>query len=494
MEPHRVVAVLTEIGKAVRLFRYYAPSHPSVQRTMNDLAAALPGLARVGTVELRITPQGFESATQNISGKSEATRDLSQLLYGMGHRHLVLEPGITPDEVGALVRALVASGSGAARKLGAVAKLPVLPHIHLHAAAAPGKGTVSDLSEEAPAFARRSTGVFQPEALPPDLEARRIVEQLATTPPEFLLSSVARLDVLAQRLSADRDQGGLAEAAAALAGLAVESTDPMVRQVSSNAVQALATPAIAAGLVAHLADPGLREGDRATVVRAVASLGEAAVAIVLDAYLSATDANVKAACGAVVAAAPEAALAVLGRRVAEERPQTRQAAAALLGATGSAAALPFLLPLTADPNRAVRTAGLRALSRVGGAEAGRAVAGALRDDDPAVRAVAAAGLAQLGEDAAAPVVLARLLDEADDDVCCALAEAAAALRIEGAMPRLAELALLASGPFQRRAVRVRVAAVRALAALGTPGSLAEVARHKDDASPEVRAAARQALE
>lgn len=493
MEPNRIVAVLTEIGKAVRLFRYYAPSHPSVQRVIVDLAVALLGLAHLGTVELRITPQGFESGNSRLAPRNDQLKELAQLLYGLGNRQLVLEPGATADEVAALVHALVGVAGVAGRKLGAVPRLPPLPHIRLGQAAIPSPRATPDRAEETPVLTHRSTGVFRPDALPADIETRRILEQLVTTPGEFLLGSVARLDVLAGQLAGDREFGTLAEVVAALAALGAGAPDPQVRETALHAVRALAVPATAAGLVSRLADPGLTREEREPAIVAAASLGVPTLTVLVDAYLSATDPDVKEACTEVVVRTGALAVPVLARRVVEERHETKKGAAALLGVTRSPDALPLLLPLVQDTDWSVRCAGVTALGRLGGVDASRAVMAALHDPDDRVRAAAAEAAGDLGERSAGPILLACLVEEPDEDVTRALVAALGVLREERAVPKLAELALFVSGVFQRRAVAVRVAAVHALAAIDTPDARAQLERHRDDSVPEVRAAVLQAV-
>ena len=494
MEPQRVIAVLTEMGKAVRLFRYYAPSHPSVQRVINDLGEALPGLARVGTVEIHITPQGFENEGQVLAAKSEQLHDLSQLLYGLGHRFLVVEPGLTLDDALALVRVLVANSSAAARRSGSLQRLPELAHFRLSAARqSTGAEGSADLSAEEPTFARRSSGVFQPDALPPDIEARRLIESLRTTPEEFQLAGVGRLDVLAQQLAADRDFGTLAEIVVALNLMGADSTDRLVRQAIARTVADLATPPSAAGVVARLSDPGLSATDRAPLVAAAASFGEKAVNILLDAYLSATDPQVRAACADVASRAAAAAVSVLAKRIAEDRRETRRGSAALLGATGSPEAVPLLVTLLSDGDPSVRAAGVEALGRLRCKEGCRPVLNALRDEDATVRTAAATAIAECGDPSVAPVVIVRLQEEQDEGAQFALAVAAGALKLEAAVAKLAELAQAVSGVFQRRGPRVRVAAIEAMAAIGTPEAHTEIARHRHDAVPEVRAAVQLAL-
>ena len=496
MDLKPVEAILTEIGKAVRLFRYYSPSHPSAQRVMLDLGAVLAALARTGTIEARVEARGFAIGSAALAPRSEPLRDLAAVLHGQGHRTLVIEPGATAEEVAALVRALLGATAAAGRRLGVVSKMPPLPHIRLDvpltnkpASAAAEQAATAD----ATSLNVRSTGVFRPDALPLDIETRRVIEQLRDTPSEFLLSSVGRLEVLGAQLAAERDFETLTEALAALAGLAADAPDAMIRQASADAIVVLAVPAVVRGLVAYLATPDLTPEERARAIVAAAALRDAALAPLLDAFLASTDADVREACAAVVSRGGDRVVPVLARRLADERREARIGIAALLGATGSAHALPLLLPLVRQPDAAVRAAAVTALGRVRGSDAGRAVLTALRDADDAVRAAAAQAAGAMGERSAGPVLLARLAEESEPEVVCALAAALGALRESTAVPRLAALASPVSGVFQRRVAAVRLAAVRALAALATPEALGALERYRDDAVPEIRAAALQTL-
>jgi HEAT repeat protein len=496
MDLKPVEAILAEIGKAVRLFRYYPPSHPSAQRVMLDLGAVLPALARTGTIEARVGPRGFAIGTAALAPRSEPLRDLAVALYAQGHRTLVIDPGATAEEVAALVRALLGVSVVVGRQLGVVPKLPPLPHIRLGvafsakpAAEAAEKAAVAD----ATGFHVRSTGVFRPDALPLDIETRRVIEQLRDTPSEFLLSSVGRLESLGAQAVAARDFATLTEALGALAGLAADASDAMVRQASADAIAALAVPAAVQGLVAYLATPDLTPEERERAIVAAAALRDVALAPLLDAFLASADADVREACAAVVARGGDRVVPLLARRLADARREAKIGIAALLGATGSAHALPLLLSLVPQPDAAVRAAAVTALGRVGGSDAGRAVLAALRDADDAVRAAAAQSAGAMGERSAGPVLLARLHDEPEPEVVCALAAALGALRESKAVAKLAELASPVSGVFQRRAAAVRLAAVRALAALATPEALGALGRYRDDAVPEIRAAALQTL-
>jgi HEAT repeat protein len=165
----------------------------------------------------------------------------------------------------------------------------------------------------------------------------------------------------------------------------------------------------------------------------------------------------------------------------------------MMGATRAPSAAPFLEPLTRDADWAVRAAAVAALGRLGGADAGRTLLAALRDADYKVRAAAAVAVGGLGDPSSGPVLAARLAEEDEPEAACALAAALGALRERQAVSILADLAQSVSGVFQRRAVVVRLAAVRALGAIGTPEARAALERYRDDGTPDVRAAVLQAL-
>jgi hypothetical protein len=70
MNAKQVEAVLAEVGKFFRLCRFYPATHPTVQQAMADLSAALPALAPLGDVELRIGPTGLALDTAMVTAKN----------------------------------------------------------------------------------------------------------------------------------------------------------------------------------------------------------------------------------------------------------------------------------------------------------------------------------------------------------------------------------------------------------------------------------------
>jgi HEAT repeat protein len=74
-------------------------------------------------------------------------------------------------------------------------------------------------------------------------------------------------------------------------------------------------------------------------------------------------------------------------------------------------------------------------------------------------------------------------------VVAALIDTLGRLKELRAEPQLVELAKGVSGVFRRFPIAVRAAAIRALAALGTPEALATIEPYKQDRHPDLRNAA-----
>ena len=91
MDTRAVESVLTEVAKAFRLCRFYPASHPAVQQAMTDLAAALPALAPVGAVELRIGPAGFALGTTPLLPHNPPIQEFANLLFARGHRSMTVQ-------------------------------------------------------------------------------------------------------------------------------------------------------------------------------------------------------------------------------------------------------------------------------------------------------------------------------------------------------------------------------------------------------------------
>jgi hypothetical protein len=496
MDAKQIEAVLTEVGKVFRLCRFYPATHPTVQQAMADLSAALPALAALGEVELRIGPTGLALDTVMVTAKNPQMQEFAGLLYAQGYRAVLLSPGATAEEFATLVRATAGAAARSGSALGVVQQKPQLPHIQLEQAASRKSTTVRPARTSAPAMhamdegtslSSRGTGVFRPNALPAEIEVSRLASLLEFATPEGARGPLTRLAEVVAQLAEQRDFGALAVALKAVTRFQ-GSADATAAEAVQRVLAVGVTDGTLAGMVGLVADAGASEERRQAAAEALGALGGRATPALFEAYLGAGEAAVRDAYARAVAAAPSAR-EYLVSRLASDHTEAVRAAVTLLGALGAVEAVSAVAPLARHADPALRRAAIGALARLGGAESARTVVAALKDADGGVRLEAADGVAGLGDRAFGPIVLARLKEEPDDAVVLALIEALGRLKEARAVPQLADLAKGVSGVFRRFPVAARVAAIRALVAVGTPDALAAVAPYKVDRNPDLKDAA-----
>lgn len=504
MDVKPIESVLAEVGKAFRLCRFYPSSHPSVQQALSELSASLPSLTNVGVVELRISPTGFLLGATPVAPRNPPVQELAGLLYAQGHCALEIEPGVTADEFAALIWMVGGAGVKSMQSMGVHTQLQSLPHLRLEQAvrqssssqrpSAAGTGSSAAAMAEGPSLGRRSTGVFRPDALPPEIEAPRLITLVELAAPAEAPRMLARLGEVAQDLAASRDVVGFAKAARALARAAAGDGPPEVVEAARRAMEACVTDATTGSLISRLEDSKLPADDRDTLVQVLGALGARVVPLVADSFLSVVTQEQRDVLLAVVRLVGEAALAPIGARIAAEpRAEAARAYAVFLGVIESPTSVPVLGTLTEHLNAGVRAAAIASLARIGGPEANRHLVHALRDANPAVRTEAARGIAWTGDRSASGIVMARLKDETETEVVVPLLEALGHLKETRAVSLLSDLANGVSGVFQRHPAAVRAAAIRALGQIGSPEARAAVESHRGDRTPELKAAAEEAL-
>lgn len=498
MDLKPVEAALTEVGKAFRLCRLYPATHPSVRQALAELAAALPPMTAHGAIELRIGTAGMLLGASPVAVRNPQLQEFASLLYAQGYRQLTVEPGVTAEEFGALVRMAASAGSRQGHTLGAQPRMQPLPHLHLEVghrkSAATPRPEAATAGHDTPSMGRRSMSVFRPDAMPPEIEATRLVALLEHAAAGEAPRHLGRLAELAADLLAQRDMGGYARSVASLARWSrVPDSAEAVQAAQAGLAAAVTSPGLAA-LVTRLTEPGVAPVERDGIVQSLGVLGARAVPFVVDAYTAANPEQRDLLLGVVRIAGEVAVAAIEPKLDGEEKGEMARGLAAMLGATRHPRAVPGLVALARHAEAAVRAAAIAGLARMESTEAERTVVGAMRDRDPLVRVAAARGLSWFADAGVVPIVLANLATEEDADVLKALAGALGELRDPRAVNPLAELARGISGVFQRHPPPVRAAAVRALGALGTDDALAHVASFRVDRTAEVRQAAEEALQ
>lgn len=502
MDLKPVEAALTEVGKAFRLCRLYPPTHPSVQQALAELAVALPGVTSRGTVELRISSTGFGIGATPIAARNPQLHEFASLLYAQGYRALIVEPGVSADEFGALARMAATAGGKGAQALGVQQRIQPLPHLKLEQAGRRGgaatppreSGSGAFVAPESAPMGRRSMLEFRPDALPADIEAGRIISMLDVAAPAEAGRHLTRLGELAGQLLAQRDFAVFARAVAALARWAHRDDEPEAAGIAQATVAKTVTTSGLAALVNRLSEPGVAAEERDGIVQALGAVGSRAAVQVAEAFAAAGPEHRELLLAIVRIAGDAAVDPVVARLDGDVRGEHARGLALMLGAAQSPRAAGPLATLAKHAEPGVRAAAVTGLARLGVADAERVVVGALRDRDAAVRIAAARGISWFGDPSVVPILLAHLSNEEDDEVVRSLAGALGELRDPRAVHHLADLARAVSGVFQRRPAPVRAAAVRALAAIGTSDAMHIVAGFRTDRQLEVRMAAEQAYQ
>ena len=500
---------LGAIGTTFRLTRLYPPTHPAVQEGLRQIAAGLPALAALGTVEWKIGATGLHWHGQHLLARSTQVAELAGLLYARGVRAIQMNPGVTPEQCLALFGVAVGTIEADDAALGRITLLVgrrasqrisasrvAAPAPTLAPAPAPVPAPAPTPEPPTPSIAEsvvsgRASAVFRPDALPPDLEAKRAVAGLlAAHTVEEQRSRVAQLRGLTGALLALRDIGAIAEIIAGLDRALIEVQDPVAQEGIGDIAAALTDDVVVERMVARLGEQRVPPVERAHLVNAVGALAAVAAGPVVDAYLNAP-AELREAYRAAMRAAGERALETLQDRLASKVPEVAAAAAEFLGLTGSPQAVQLLIGISRHADERVREAALLGLAELGGREVSRPAMPALKDESVLVRTAAARAIAAAGDAGATTVLIRRLEQEADEGVLAALLKAIGQLGAKEALETLAKHAEPGGRP--RRTPYVRAAAVEGLARLDRPEARALLELYARDKEPTVKRAAEASL-
>jgi HEAT repeat protein len=514
---------LGAIGTTFRLTRLYPHSHPAVLEAMRQISSALPALAGLGTVELKIGATGLHWHGQHLLPRNTQVAELAGLLFARGVRAIQINPGVTPEHwlglfgvaVGnvqpddaALGRLTLLLGRRASQRLSAIRDIPtplssppppsepppppptvapappptVAPAPSPTVAAAPSQPTFSPTDH---------SGAFRAQALPADVEARRAAQalQLASRP-EDQREIIEKLRKLAPDVIALREIGTVAEIVAGLDRSLSKIQDPDIQDAIGEVAGALADEAIVERMVVRLGEQRVPPGERAHLVRAVGALGAVSAKLVVDAYLHAP-AELREAYRAAMREAGDRSVEVLMIEAESKVPEVVAAAAEFLGLSGNPGVAETLIRLTRHSDERVREAALLGLAELGGREISRPAMPALKDESVLVRTAAARAIAAAGDVGASTVLIRRLEQEKDEGVLAALLKAIGQLGAKEALDVLAKYAEPGGKP--RRTPYVRAAAIEGLARLDRLEAKALLELYARDKEPTVKRAAEASL-
>jgi HEAT repeat protein len=158
----------------------------------------------------------------------------------------------------------------------------------------------------------------------------------------------------------------------------------------------------------------------------------------------------------------------------------------LLSEIGDASTVQPLTVALAHSDPRVRRETLMALAKIGGEDAGLLIIGMLEDAHPDVRSAAAMGSGALRQERAQRPLLALLATEGVEEVQIQILLALGQIGDPGSVPAIEKRA--AGTLFGRPPKALRIAAYRALAAIGSPHARSVVEAGATDRNPEVRQA------
>ncbi len=287
-----------------------------------------------------------------------------------------------------------------------------------------------------------------------------------------------------------RDENSLDPIVDAVERLARVAPDDPV-DVASEVARQISSRHVLAALALRVA--GAREDERRDgLMRSCHSLGEPAAVALAMTLAKAEDRNARRNLVQALVRMEEH-----GLKQAEIMVQPGSAwglvrnGVAILGELGGERAVEHLMDTVQHEHPKVRRETLSALARVGGEGANLLVIGKLEDPDEEVRTTAVRAAATLGSGRSVKVLLKRLDEEISKDVQVEILKALGQLGDPVAVPTIEKKAL---GSFLKRPpVEMRIAAYRALAAIGTPHARSVVATAAEDKDPEVKSVARSLM-
>lgn len=320
----------------------------------------------------------------------------------------------------------------------------------------------------------------------PLLRAVRAYVQATSDQP----AGTEELESTARVAAEARDWTALADAAEALAVFGERDPDALdlaVRMVS---------PAVAVVLVDRVADPALDEGRRSELAKVLPSLGREAEEAVLEALRREAldrdaDRSVRRTLLSIASTMAEVGSTILERMLDDADWRVVRNGIHLLGERAGDDVMPHLRRAVEHSDPRVRREAIAVLSKVRGDEAGFLAKVHLEDDDARVREQAARTVGYLRVELATRPLLALLEAEEDETVLVAAIRSVGLIGDPSAVPSLERRAT--GSRFSRSSQEVRVAAYRALAAIGTPRAKELLREALDDRDPEVQYTAQAAL-
>jgi HEAT repeat protein len=551
-EQYEVADLCAALHKAVRAVRFYPPGHPLATGALAALADNFGHqLSGPGLLELEVTERGFVHDDALMDEREDLRDSIPFLLFRDGVRTLVFSPGLTTDEIHALVSVFAQAPDldRADRDITTVLWDQDLVHVEcrvvdplldreagtttlerLRASLRDGWDTVlgeraawsqvpatalSEAAERAVAPDGSLADLLEADARIGDLvgaeERARLSAEMAAEPDVFDELVVVLTEVLA---SAKREDD-LAAAAKALSDVlcsymdwgeltsllsSIERLDQMQQQVPQRAdtfiaiLDGLTDPERVARLIGKLDGPLMTRRSEAEGI--LLRLRERVCGTLLDLLVEVDGRAARRCLLNVLAADGGVPAALIVPRLADSRWYVVRNMVLLLGVIGDPSAIMFLEKTLDHDDERVRSETVRSLSHVGGPRAAYLITSALNDPSSLVRTVAARTLTSLsGPDAVVHLlrqVGTRDFGSRSETERDAVFESLGRLGDDRAVPALDALWATRS-LFRNRTLSVRLQALRTLKNIGTPKARESLARAVGSGDETIRRQAKHCL-
>lgn len=476
----RAVAMLAQ---AYSMSELLPVEDPRIRRLLAEVADGLEG----GLV-LEVEDGGLRVGDRRPAGVDAFLAELAVDLELAGVKRLAVADGVDVESLAALIRSLretAAGGEGGAAEpelAGTLTRIEVVS-----GGAGPRRAGVA--GSVAAVFRGGGEGDGSPQAGAEGTGPDRVDLE---GPLERRLrdGSEEAEEALREAARGAADAGRFDAVADAVARLALEGTSDSRDESLLRLARNLLTPAAAARVALRLGS--LRdEEERQALLEAVGGLGREMAASLADALVDTDDRTARRIyIDAMVElgddARPEAEAMLDDSRWFVVRNGVR-----ILGGIGEESDVQHLTSPLAHDDARVRRETVRALARIGGEDAGMLLVGMLDDPDPDVRAAVATSLGALGVERAGKALLRRLEEEDSEKVQVQIIRGLGALGDPGAVPAIEKRAVASF--FSRPPRRIRIAAYRALASIGTPHATELLQEAREDRDEEVRSAVRDLL-
>jgi hypothetical protein len=479
------------LGRAVELFRRRPEAIPEQKVVLR----ALVGLSRLDAATLRLTDAGVLSVEDRpVSRALPGIETLVAQMEGHDVREIRIAKDATPAEILNLLRALAvplgAFGEGEdveTRLRASGARGVVVQVTHAGLEQVLERRTAGDPSEVPTVPFALSDAVSGAPELPP-AEASAAALALSPRAPD----TPDRLTAVATEVRDAMDRGRWSTAIRAVADLVqLEATAPQgpSRDLYTKAVTGLLTPL----LLKRAADATTVEGARDAAVRVLRRGGGAGTEVLRDRLLAAVDPAERDHFFGFLRRQPDG-LRTLTLLLQHPDEATARRAADLLGVLDVREAVPALGRMLRHANASVRQAVVLALAHIATPGAVEYLRLLLAGDDPEARL----SVARAVSGRALGVLVPQLATAGRrDGTPSGGAEFARALGRVGTPDAVMTLVRWTERPgwrFWRHRPGLRQAAIEGLRLAGGPAAIGVMERLVDDPEPEIRAAARAALQ